>query len=261
MVAEDEKKRKRKMPEKEEKTKKKGFKVLEGLKFVVLRVVEMYPLFVRSEMEFIKFILAHSPTLPKMIIKAEPNNEGPLTRKRRLLRYFLHSRAASSSILGQLLRYFLHSRAASSSILGRRLPPFSGGVFLHSPVTSPFNRFSFACVFPETKKRKERMADQSHNISYKARKIKGQTQYGHITHMGSATMVQFAWQCYRMMYDDGDMFFFQAKTDQTDHMMDKAGNASQSAKESCQEVGQQMKAKAQEVADAVKDATGMNKSC
>ena len=41
--------------------------------------------------------------------------------------------------------------------------------------------------------------------------------------------------------------------------MDKAGDTAQSAKESMQEAGQQMKAKAQGAADAVKDATGMNK--
>lgn len=35
------------------------------------------------------------------------------------------------------------------------------------------------------------------------------------------------------------------------NMMDKAGDAAQSAKESIQEVGQQMKAKAQRGADAV----------
>ncbi|XP_061359019.1 stress-induced protein KIN2-like [Gastrolobium bilobum] len=43
------------------------------------------------------------------------------------------------------------------------------------------------------------------------------------------------------------------------NMMDQAGNAAQSAKESMQEAGQQMKAKAQGAADAVKNATGMNK--
>lgn len=42
-------------------------------------------------------------------------------------------------------------------------------------------------------------------------------------------------------------------------MMDKAGDAAQSAKESMQETGQQIKAKAQGATDAVKDATGMNK--
>lgn len=41
--------------------------------------------------------------------------------------------------------------------------------------------------------------------------------------------------------------------------MDKAGDAAQLAKESMQEAGQQMKAKAQGAADAVKDATGTNK--
>ncbi|KAL0377662.1 UNVERIFIED_CONTAM: hypothetical protein Sradi_3071700 [Sesamum radiatum] len=42
-------------------------------------------------------------------------------------------------------------------------------------------------------------------------------------------------------------------------MMEKAGNAAQSTKESMQQAGQQMQAKAQGAADAVKDATGMNK--
>lgn len=41
--------------------------------------------------------------------------------------------------------------------------------------------------------------------------------------------------------------------------MDKASDAAQSAKESMQEAGQQIKAKAQDAADVVKDATGMNK--
>ncbi|XP_010261950.1 PREDICTED: stress-induced protein KIN2-like [Nelumbo nucifera] len=44
-----------------------------------------------------------------------------------------------------------------------------------------------------------------------------------------------------------------------DGLMDKAANAAQSAKESCQEAGEQLKAKAQGAVDAVKDATGMNK--
>ncbi|KAK9683269.1 hypothetical protein RND81_10G128000 [Saponaria officinalis] len=42
-------------------------------------------------------------------------------------------------------------------------------------------------------------------------------------------------------------------------MMDKASNAAQSAKEPCQDAGAQMQAKAQGAADAIKDATGMNK--
>ncbi|KAK7381162.1 hypothetical protein VNO78_33688 [Psophocarpus tetragonolobus] len=42
-------------------------------------------------------------------------------------------------------------------------------------------------------------------------------------------------------------------------MMDKASNAAQSAQASMQEVGQQMQAKAQGAAEAVKNATGMNK--
>ncbi|KAI9083397.1 hypothetical protein K1719_034611 [Acacia pycnantha] len=43
-------------------------------------------------------------------------------------------------------------------------------------------------------------------------------------------------------------------------MMEKAGNAAQSAKETIQEAGQQVMAKAQGAAEAVKDATGLNKS-
>ncbi|KAK9683266.1 hypothetical protein RND81_10G127700 [Saponaria officinalis] len=42
-------------------------------------------------------------------------------------------------------------------------------------------------------------------------------------------------------------------------MMDKASNAAQSAKESCQDAGAHMQAKAHGAADAIKDATGMNK--
>ncbi|KAJ9682983.1 hypothetical protein PVL29_018821 [Vitis rotundifolia] len=42
-------------------------------------------------------------------------------------------------------------------------------------------------------------------------------------------------------------------------MMDEAGDACQSAKESCQDAGEQMKAKAAGAVEAVKDATGMNK--
>ncbi|KAA8530520.1 hypothetical protein F0562_005229 [Nyssa sinensis] len=44
----------------------------------------------------------------------------------------------------------------------------------------------------------------------------------------------------------------------TGQVMDKASDTAQSAKESMQEAGQQMKAKAQGAVDAVKDATGMN---
>ncbi|KAK9091058.1 hypothetical protein Sjap_024235 [Stephania japonica] len=44
-----------------------------------------------------------------------------------------------------------------------------------------------------------------------------------------------------------------------DALMDKASNAAQSAKESCQKAGETVKAKAQDAADAVKNATGMNK--
>lgn len=47
--------------------------------------------------------------------------------------------------------------------------------------------------------------------------------------------------------------------EKTSGMMDKAGNAAQSAKESMQNAGQQVQATAQGAADAVKNATGMNK--
>ncbi|KAJ0098314.1 hypothetical protein Patl1_21547 [Pistacia atlantica] len=42
-------------------------------------------------------------------------------------------------------------------------------------------------------------------------------------------------------------------------MIDKVNNAAQSAKDSCQEVGQQAQAKGQNAADAVKNTIGMNK--
>lgn len=48
------------------------------------------------------------------------------------------------------------------------------------------------------------------------------------------------------------VFVSQAKTEK---MMDKASGVCQSAKESCQEAGQQIKAKAEGAVDAVKDAT------
>uniref|UniRef100_A0A2N9GYX9 Stress-induced protein KIN2-like n=1 Tax=Fagus sylvatica TaxID=28930 RepID=A0A2N9GYX9_FAGSY len=65
--------------------------------------------------------------------------------------------------------------------------------------------------------------DNSQNASYQAGQVKDQTQ------------------------------------EKASNMMDKAGNTTQSAKESCQEVGQQVKAKAQGAADAVKDAVGAKK--
>lgn len=42
-------------------------------------------------------------------------------------------------------------------------------------------------------------------------------------------------------------------------MMDKAGNAAQSAKDTMLNAGQQVQAKAAGAAEAVKNATGMNK--
>uniref|UniRef100_A0A0R0GVC3 Stress-induced protein KIN2-like n=2 Tax=Glycine subgen. Soja TaxID=1462606 RepID=A0A0R0GVC3_SOYBN len=53
--------------------------------------------------------------------------------------------------------------------------------------------------------------------------------------------------------------FFVLLQEKANTVMDKASNAAQSAQESLQEVGQQMQAKAQGAADAVKNATGMNK--
>ncbi|XP_059638717.1 CRS2-associated factor 2, chloroplastic-like [Cornus florida] len=50
----------------------------------------------------------------------------------------------------------------------------------------------------------------------------------------------------------------QAKKDQ---VADRARDNARSAKESCTEAGQQMKEKAQGAADAIKDATGINKQC
>ncbi|OIW17307.1 hypothetical protein TanjilG_22419 [Lupinus angustifolius] len=47
--------------------------------------------------------------------------------------------------------------------------------------------------------------------------------------------------------------------EKANNMMDMAGNAAQSAKETMQEAGQQVMATAQGAADAVKNATGMNK--
>ncbi|KAI3893612.1 hypothetical protein MKX03_024129 [Papaver bracteatum] len=44
-----------------------------------------------------------------------------------------------------------------------------------------------------------------------------------------------------------------------DQMVDKASVAMQSAKESCQQAGQQMKEKAQGDSDTVKEITGMKK--
>ncbi|GMY24509.1 late embryogenesis abundant protein 2-like [Fagus crenata] len=65
--------------------------------------------------------------------------------------------------------------------------------------------------------------DNSQNTSYQAGQVKGQTQ------------------------------------EKASNMMDKAGNIAQSAKESSQEAGQQVKAKAQGAADVVKDAVGAKK--
>ncbi|XP_061362076.1 stress-induced protein KIN2-like [Gastrolobium bilobum] len=61
----------------------------------------------------------------------------------------------------------------------------------------------------------------------------------------------------KMSYEAG-----QAKgqaQEKTSNLMDMATNAAQSAKETMQEAGQQMMASAQGAADAVKNATGVNK--
>ncbi|KAH1200222.1 hypothetical protein GmHk_18G053396 [Glycine max] len=48
--------------------------------------------------------------------------------------------------------------------------------------------------------------------------------------------------------------------EKTNNLMDMAGNAAQSAKETAQQAGQTVMASAQGAADAVKNATGMNKN-
>ncbi|KAG2403924.1 uncharacterized protein HKW66_Vig0108450 [Vigna angularis] len=50
------------------------------------------------------------------------------------------------------------------------------------------------------------------------------------------------------------------KQEKTNNLMDMASNAAQSAKETMTEAGQQMMATAQGAAEAVKNATGMNKN-
>ncbi|KAK3413544.1 uncharacterized protein [Rutidosis leptorrhynchoides] len=67
------------------------------------------------------------------------------------------------------------------------------------------------------------MADNSHNMSFQAGAAKGQTQ------------------------------------EKGGQMMDSVSNAAQSAKDTVQQAGQTVMAKAQGAADAVKNATGMNK--
>ncbi|BAT83165.1 hypothetical protein VIGAN_04027700 [Vigna angularis var. angularis] len=52
----------------------------------------------------------------------------------------------------------------------------------------------------------------------------------------------------------------QAQQEKTNNLMDMASNAAQSAKETMTEAGQQMMATAQGAAEAVKNATGMNKN-
>ncbi|KAI4321315.1 hypothetical protein MLD38_034712 [Melastoma candidum] len=68
------------------------------------------------------------------------------------------------------------------------------------------------------------MADNSQKMSYRAGEAKGQAQ------------------------------------EKGNQMMDKASSLAQSAKESVQQAGQTVMAKAQGAADAVRDATGMNKN-
>ncbi|XP_004141486.1 late embryogenesis abundant protein 2 [Cucumis sativus] len=67
------------------------------------------------------------------------------------------------------------------------------------------------------------MADSSQKMSYQAGEAKGQVE------------------------------------EKASNLMDNANNAAQSAKETIQEAGQQVMAKAQGAAEAIKDATGMNK--
>ncbi|XP_018834821.1 stress-induced protein KIN2-like [Juglans regia] len=67
------------------------------------------------------------------------------------------------------------------------------------------------------------MADNSQNLSFQAGETKGQAQ------------------------------------EKASNMMDGVANVAQSAKESIQETGTQMKDKAQGAAGSVKNATGMNK--
>lgn len=54
-------------------------------------------------------------------------------------------------------------------------------------------------------------------------------------------------------------FEFVMPQEKGNQLLEKAGTAVQSAKETAQEVGQQVKTKTLEAADAVKNATGMNK--
>ncbi|CAK7325284.1 unnamed protein product [Dovyalis caffra] len=67
------------------------------------------------------------------------------------------------------------------------------------------------------------MADNTQKMSYQAGEAKGQAQ------------------------------------EKASNMMDRAGNAAQSAKESMLEAGEQVRAKAQGAVEGVKNATGMNK--
>ncbi|CAB4305108.1 unnamed protein product [Prunus armeniaca] len=81
------------------------------------------------------------------------------------------------------------------------------------------------------------MADNSQKMSYHAGEAKGQAQID----VG----------CFVL-----DHLGFKEKAS---GMMDKANNAAQSTKETMQDVGQNVQAKAQGAVDAVKNATGMNK--
>ncbi|KAG6777532.1 hypothetical protein POTOM_017357 [Populus tomentosa] len=67
------------------------------------------------------------------------------------------------------------------------------------------------------------MADNTQKMSYQAGETKGQAQ------------------------------------EKASNLMDGAGNAAQSAKESVEGAGQQVRAKTQEAVEGVKNATGMNK--
>ncbi|PRQ53211.1 hypothetical protein RchiOBHm_Chr2g0163981 [Rosa chinensis] len=103
-------------------------------------------------------------------------------------------------------------------------------------------------------------------MSYNAGVAKGQTQEKASTMMDKAgnvaqsakESIQNAGQVdnsQKMSYHAGEA---KGQT-QASTMMDKAGNAAQSAKESMQNAGQAIQNTAAGAADAVKNATGMNK--
>ncbi|KAM5581063.1 late embryogenesis abundant protein 2 [Rosa sericea] len=110
--------------------------------------------------------------------------------------------------------------------------------------------------------------DNSQKMSYDAGVAKGQTQEKASTMMDKAGNVaqsakeslQNAGQTIqqtKMSYHAGEA---KGQTqEKASTMVDKAGNVAQSAKESIQNAGQTIQQKAAGAADAVKNATGMNK--